>query len=296
MRITNKMVVQSTLLDLNSSLTRLQDSQADLSSGRLIRKMSDDPARAVSAMTVRNELRRAERHARTADETQTSLQVTDTALLSGLDIMSRVKELAVRASNSGASDATSRAAISSELSSIREELLALANTKHLDRPIFNGTATGPAYDIATGAYLGNAATIVRDVAPDVSIAANITGEQVFGSQTAPGGDLFAVLDRLQTAITGNDPNAIALEHTRVDEAASRMRSAAAEIGSRSARLEGIQTRSSSDTASMRERLSAIEDVDLAEAIIATKTHETAYNAALQAAARVIPPSLLDYLR
>lgn len=296
MRVTNKMILQSTLLDLNSSLTRLQGSQADLSTGRVIRKMSDDPARAVSAMTIRNELRRSERQGRTADETQTSLRVADNTLLSGLDIMSRVKELVVHASNSGVSDDASRAAISSELSSIREELIALANTKHLDRPIFNGTASGPAYDTATGTYLGNGATIVRDVAPDVSIAANITGEQVFGAQGGPGGDLFAVLGRLQAAVAAGDQASIATEHTRVDEAASRMRSAAAEIGSRSARLEGIQTRSTIDNASLRERLSTLEDADLAEAVIATKTNETAYNAALQAAARVIPPSLLDYLR
>lgn len=295
MRITNQMVVQSTLSNLSSSLSRLQESQTDLSTGRVIRKMSDDPTRAVSAMTIRAELRRAEQRSRTSDATQSVLEIADTALVSSLDILTRAKELTVRASNSGLSDPTSRAAISAELSSIRDELIAVANTKHLDRPVFNGTAAGNAYDTA-GTYLGNSATIVRDVAAGTTITANLTGEQVFGAQSSPNGDLFAVLDRLSTAVANGDELAIDAEHINLDAATTRVSGAAAEIGSRAARLEGIQTRTSLDVANLRETLSSLEDADLAEAIIATKTHENAYNAALQAAARVIPPSLVDFLR
>lgn len=296
MRITNSMVLRSTMHDLNTALARLRDSQADLSTGKVLRAMSDDPARGLSAMTIRADLRRAEQRARTSGETQTVLDIADTALLSGLDIMSRAKELAVRASNSGAADATSRGAISAELASIREELVAIANTKHLGRPIFNGTAAGDAYDASTGAYLGNAATIVRDVAPGVSIAANMTGEQVFGTQAGPTGDLFAVIDRLATAVATGDAAAIAVEHSNLDAAATRLTAAAAEIGNRSARLQGVRARSERDEASLRETLSSLEDTDLAEAIMTSQANENAYTAALQAAARVLPPSLVDYLR
>lgn len=290
------MLVQSTLHNLGTSLSRLQDSQTDLSTGRVIRKMSDDPAKALSALGIRNALRVADQRSRTSDVTTSVLQIADTALVSGLDIMSRAKELAVRASNTAASDTASRGAISAELSSIRDELIALANTKHLGRSIFNGTAGGEAYDPSTGAYQGNAANIMRDVAPGTTVVANMTGEQVFGSQAGPTGDLFAVIDRLSTAIAVGDDGSIAAEHANLDTAATRMTSAAAEVGSRTARLEGIRTRAAVDEDGLRETLSSLEDADLAEAIIATKAHENAYTAALQAAARVIPPSLLDYLR
>lgn len=296
MRITNQMVISTSLHDLNSTLTRLRDAQADLSTGKVIRKISDDPTRGVAAMSIRNELRRTEQRARTSEATQTVLQVADSALVSSLDILSRAKELTVRASNSGASDPTSRLAISSELTSIRDELLTIANTKHLDRSIFNGTAAGDAYDASTGSYLGNDATVVRDVAAATTMAANLTGEQIFGAQAGPAGDLFAVLDRLATAVAAGDQTAIEAEHLNLGTATTRVSSAAAEIGSRSARLEGIITRAGLDEANLRETLSSLEDTDFAEAIIATKTHENAYNAALQAAARVIPPSLVDYLR
>lgn len=296
MRVTNQMVVSSTLHDLNSSLTRLRDAQADLSTGKVIRRISDDPTLGVSAMTIRNDLRRSDQRSRTSEATQTVLRMADTALVSSLDILSRAKELTVRASNSGTSDPTVRLAISQELSSIRDELISVANTKHLDRPLFNGTAAGDAYDASTGAYLGNDASIARDVAAGTTIAANMTGEQIFGDQSSPTGDLFAVLERLSIAVANGDEAAIATEHLNLDDATTRVSSATAEIGSRSARLEGIQTRADVDRANLRETLSELEDTDLAEAIIATQTHENAYTAALQAAARVIPPSLVDYLR
>lgn len=296
MRVTNSMVVRTTLHDLDRSLSRLRDSQADLATGKEIRKVSDDPRRAMDALLLRGELRRSERHSRNAADAEDRLRLADAALVSGLDLLTRVKELTVRASNGGAADATSRAAISTELSAIRDELVTIANTEYLGRSIFNGTAAGKAYDPSTGAYLGNAATLNRDVAAGTTIAANITGEQVFGSQASPTGDMFAVLDRLSTAIAGGDATAIELEHANLDTATERLSAATAEVGSRAARLEGIRVRAADDEAGLRERLATTEDTDLAEALITMQADENAYTAALQAAARVITPSLLDYLR
>jgi flagellar hook-associated protein 3 FlgL len=115
-------------------------------------------------------------------------------------------------------------------------------------------------------------------------------------QAGPDGDLFAVLDRLQTAIGANDPVAIGTEHARFDSASKRLASAAAEIGTRASRIDNLRTRAAADEAALRERLSGLEDADLAEALLNVRSSENAYNAALQAAGRVLPASLLDYLR
>jgi len=296
MRVTTNMVVRSSLNDLNRSMLRLRDSQTDLSTGKVLQKVSDDPLRAMDSLKIRGELRRADQRSRIADDAQTRLRMADTALVSGLDLLTRAKELAVRASNSGVADAASRAAIGVEMSAIRDEMLAVANTEYLGRSIFNGTAAGQAYDPTTGSYLGNAAAINRDVADGITIAANITGEQVFGAQASPAGDMFAVLDRLSASIVAGDQAAIEAEHANLDTATEQLQAATAEVGSRAARLDGIRTRSAADEAGLRERLSLTEDVDLAEALISMQADENAYTAALQATARVLTPSLLDYLR
>jgi flagellar hook-associated protein 3 FlgL len=295
MRVTNSMVLRSTLNDLNGSLARLQRDQTELATGRRIRTVSDDPTGASSAMTVRSQLRRAEQYERVADDSQGWLGTADTAIVAGLDLMGRVKELAVRAGNDGTTTPTTRQTLATEVEHLREELRSLANTEYLDRPVFNGTAAGDAYD-AAGTYLGNDAKVTRQLGPGTTLDVNLTGPEVFGDPASPQGDVFAVLDRLATAIAAGDRAAVATEHANVDDAMSTMSAAAAQIGSRGARLEGIRDRLSADMVTMRQALSEIEDADLAEAMISVKASENAYTASLQAAAQVLPPSLVDYMR
>lgn len=288
MRVTNSMVLRSTLRDLNGSLARLQNSQADLSTGRVIRKMSDDPGRASSAMATRQQIRRADQRARSLSDAQSWLYAADTALVSGLDLMTRLKELAVRAGNDGAASDVSRQAVATEIRAIREELLSLANTTYAGRAIFSGTQAGPAYDPA-GNYIGDAGAVVRDVAPGTSVTVNMPGDQVFG-------DLFDVLDQLASAVAANDTAGVATQHTNLDTAAARLGAAAAEIGARASRIESVKARADADVDGLRTLLSGIEDTDIAEALIRVKAQENAYTASLMAATRVIPPSLLDFMR
>lgn len=295
MRVTNSMVLTSTLRDLNATLGRLQNAQIDLSTGKLVRKASDDPAKATAAMSLHNQVRRTEHRSRELSDAQGWLNVADTALVSALDLLNRVKELTSRAASMGVTDAPARQAIAAELGNLRQELIAISNTKYLNRSVFNGTASGDAYD-ANGNYLGNDAQILRTVAPGTVVRTNLTGEEIFGSQAAPEGDMFAVLDRLATAIAAGDAAGIEAEQNNMDAARTRMASATAELGSRGARLETIAARAASDDTSLRQTLSEIEDTDLAAALMDVKNREVAYNAALAAAARVIPQSLLDYLR
>ena len=296
MRLTNSMVVRSTLGDLGTSLARLQSDQAKVSTGKAFQRVSDEPNRASDALALRQRLRRNEQLDRSADDTEARLRTADSTLLSTLDVLNRVKELTVRASNEGASTPTSRGAIAAELRGLRSELLGLANASYLGRPLFNGTAAGPAYDVSTGAYLGDSTTFERPVADGVTLTVNVTGEQVFGAASDPAGDLFAVIDRLATAVATGDGAAISQDHANLETATLRVGAAAAEIGRRASHLESVRVRADRDRTQLEQRLSQVEDVDLAEALISMQASENAYQATLQTAARVLPPSLVDYLR
>jgi flagellar hook-associated protein 3 FlgL len=295
MRVTNSMMLSSTLTGLNRSLERLQADQTTLSTGRTIRKVSDDPTGASSAMKVRSQLRQNEQHQRVLTDTQGWLDTADTAIVSGLDVMNRLKELTVRASNDGVANSTSRSAFAAEVGHLRDELMALANTEYLNRPIFNGTESGAAYD-SSGTYLGNDAAVIREIGPGTMMTANLTGPAVFGDPSAPEGDVFAVLNRLQAAILTGDTAGVAAEHDHLDAARDTMLSAAGQIGARGARLENVQNRLATDDFTLRDTLSHLEDADIAEALISVKASENAYTAALQAAGKVLPPSLVDFMR
>lgn len=295
MRVTSSMALRTTLRDLTRSLDRLQTSQRRLSSGKAHERMSDDPRTATDVMWLRGQIQRHDQMARTTDDTRARLQIADTALLGASDSLVRAKSLVVQASNSGISENGGQV-IAQEIRLLREELLGAANTTYLGRSLFAGTQAGPAYDATSGAYLGNDVVEARTVSEQVRVGGNVTGEQAFGVQSSPEGDLFAVMDRLATAIESGDPAAIAIEHAHLDAAHDRVGYALAEVGQRVAQLDQVEAQALMRRHRLNERLAMIEDVDLSQAVIDMKSQETAYQAALSAAAKSMPHSLAQYLR
>jgi flagellar hook-associated protein 3 FlgL len=296
MRVTSSMMLRSTLRDLSQGLSRLQEQQTKLSTGKEITRPSANPTATSSAMSMRQDLGRAEQRLRSLNDAQGWLQTAGSTLTASLTTLGRARETAVLAANTGVmSDPAARNALATEMRSIRSELLALANTTYGDRAIFNGTATGGAYD-PSGAYSGNSASIIRDVAPSTSIEVNLTGPEIFGTAGGPVGDMFEVLDRLATAISNGDNAAMATELTNLDAATARVGAATVEVGTRSARLEEAKNRAEDNQLLLRTKLSEVEDVDIVETLVRVKAAESSYQATLQAAAKILPPSLLDYLR
>jgi flagellar hook-associated protein 3 FlgL len=290
------MMVTSTLRDLSNGLRSLQHTQTQLSTGRQLVRASDDPSAAAIAMGLRQQLNRSNQRSRSLNDAQGWLETADATLTQGLQSMSAAKEIAVRAANTGAlADPNARQAMAAQLKSIRDDLLALANTKYNGRSLFNGTANGTTYS-AAGVYQGNSAAVIRDVAPQTNLQVNITGPQIFGASGGPVGNVFDVLDRLAAAVAVGDTAAIATEHTNLDGATQVLGAATVDIGSRAARISDIKSRADDESLRLTNQLSEIEDVDVVKATVTSKTQETAYQAALQVTAKILPPSLLDYLR
>lgn len=296
MRVTNSMMLRSTMRDVGQSLSRLQDTQSKITSGKAITRGSDDPTGTASAMSIRQDLRRLEQRSRSVDDAQGWVGAADTQLTGMMNRLTRAKELVVSAGN-GVTNLTpaARQAIAAELRSVRGDLLIAGNATYAGRPLFAGTAAGPAYD-STGAYLGNDDAVVRDVTVSTSMTVNVTGTEVFGTSGTGAGSLFEVLDRMATAIANGDSSAMAAEHTNLDAATARVRSAASSIGTKTAALIDLRSRIDDDMSALTSRLSEVEDVDIVESLVRAKAEETSYQAAVQAAARLIPVSLLDYLR
>jgi len=290
------MMVNSTLRDLSSSLRRLQTTQTRLSTGKQLTRASDDPTAAANALTLRGQKARNTQRERSLLDAQGWLDTADATLSNGLDRLVRAKEIIVRASSSGGlADPSARSGLATEIRSIRDDLLALANTKYGGRSLFNGTASGDAYS-AVGLYQGNDAKVMRDVAPSTNLQVNITGPEIFGTEGGSVGNMFQVLDRLASAIESGDGAAIATEHANLSAATERMSSATVDIGSRAARVLDVKARAEDEKLRLTTQLSTIEDVDVVDALVRSKAQETAYQAALQVTAKILPPSLLDYLR
>ncbi|MGY1689561.1 flagellar hook-associated protein FlgL [Geodermatophilus sp. SYSU D01105] len=301
MRITHRAVTQTALLGLNSNLSAVGKLQQQLTSGKQLSAPSDSPTGTNKAMQVRQDQSAALQHARNISDGRTRLDATDTALTSVISQVQRVRNLTVQGMNTGNLSETSREAISVEVEALRESLLGLANQTIAGQPIFGGVTTGTtAYDPDTGAYVGvggaNGVPVVetrRRVSNTEDVRIDVTGPEAFGDPAA--GDLFAVVKDIADHVVG-DPDALTADLGRLDVALTRLYSATSAVGARSARLEAATQVNADLQLTLKSQLTEVEDIDMAKTIMELSQQQVGYQAALQATAKVIQPTLVDFLR
>src|SRR5262249_21340540 len=132
----------------------------------------------------------------------------------------------------------------------------------------------------------------RTIAPGQRIQVNVNGDQVFGT---PGNDLFTTLAQISDAVR-TDPTKLDTLGATLDTKTNQLQTSLAEVGSRFQRVTATKSQNSSDALTMKQNLSSIEDADVAQVMIQLQAQQVAYQAALQATAKAIQPSLADFLR
>lgn len=291
-RITTRSMYDSTLLQLQSSQTRIGRLQAQMSSGKRIARASDDPSGAASAMQLRGELSRYTQYDRNSSDGLAWLGTIDSTLQSMTTSMNRVRTLVVQGSSTGTMSATDRQALATEVAGLRQSLLGAANTTYLGRPVFGGTTSGSvAYD-STGAYVGDSHVVTRAVGDNQTVRVDLTGPEAF---SAGGTDLFSLLSQVQSDLTGNTAN-LSKDLTSIDAVMNQMRTGLSDVGARYARIETLSTDAATRSTDLTSSLSQVEDSDLAQTMTELSIAQTAYQATLQSTAKVIQPSLMDYLK
>jgi flagellar hook-associated protein 3 FlgL len=297
-RITQRSVSRTMMEGLQSNLGRMQKLQEQLSSGKQVSRPSDSPVKTVEAMQFRSDLRRTEQYTRNASDGLAWLGTADAALTNSLEMTQRVRQLTLNGMNDGVPP-ESRRAIAAEIDTLRESMLGVANTRYLNRPLFAGTAAVDNAYGTDGRYQGNTGTVQRTVAPDTGVVVNFTGSEIFGADDDET-QLFAVLSKISADLKNGDSVALhkGLDEDLVnlDKALDRMLNGLGQLGARYNRVETMRTIGDDHLLTTRNSLSEVEDIDLPKTIVDLQMQEVAYKAALGATARVVQPSLLDFLR
>jgi flagellar hook-associated protein 3 FlgL len=300
MRITQRAVGLTSLQGLNYNLAALNNLQQQLTSGKTISKPSDDPTGTNTSMITHQGIAGLTQQARNISDGQTFLDASDSALQDMLSQIQRVRDLTVQALNSGAQDTQSEGAIATEITGVRQSLIGQANQVVQGRPLFGGVTSGvQAYD-ASGAYVGIGGAngvavkpLTRRVSDVETIRVDITGPEAFGDP-ASGKDLFSVVNSVVAHV--GDTTVLSDDLDDLDGAINGLLAAAADVGTRSARMQTAATVNSSQGLNLKTQLSATEDIDLPKTIMELQMQQNGYQAALQATAKVIQPTLLDFLR
>lgn len=109
-------------------------------------------------------------------------------------------------------------------------------------------------------------------------------------------DMIGTLYVLTNALRNNDQEGAGLQLGHLDTSIQHLLDSRAEVGSRGVRLNTLSSRQDDQKLLATKRLSEIEDADIAELMMQIATHESSYQAALAAAAKIIQPSLMDFLK
>jgi flagellar hook-associated protein 3 FlgL len=292
-RVTENSIHTRVLANLQRNIARSEKIQEQLSSGKQITRPSDSPTGTVSSMQLRTETRANEQFVRNADDGLGWLSTLENTLSTASTLVNRVRDLTVQGLNSGSNSAQANEALATEIEQIRESMISLANTKYLDRPIFGGTTAGQlAYD-PDGTYVGDDGQTMRTVAAGGKVRIDTTGPEAFGSGDT---QLFTVLRDISDNIRAGDAAELANSLGKLDSGANVLRTAVSDIGARYNRITHAKESAQDRLLSVTSQLSDIEDIDLPKTIMEMQLQQTSYQAALAASAKVIQPSLIDFLR
>ena len=294
-RITINAINNTVLADNQRTISRLATYQEQLSTGKRINRVSDDPGAARSALRYRAESLQTSKYLDNIDKGGSFIEATGSAMEQMSQVLTDAKALAVQGAN-GTQDAASRTAIAQSVDSLLTRMVDLSNTVHDGRYIFSGTATftqpfARSDDDQAVVYEGNLDAFEVQIGPDSRVAVNQDGNTLFKSDV----DVFGALVELRDALRANDAATVSDLVQDIDDAHSHVNNLHGALGGTQQRLDLARNQLEGAKVNLDALVSEAEDVDFAETIAQMQLAQVALEAGLQAGARVLRPSLLDFL-
>lgn len=329
------------LFNLNENLGRLDALNQQYATGKKFQVPSDDPIGASKSLKLNSDLSKVEQYKRNADDANSWMKETESALTEIGAVLHRAYELTVEAAN-GTYAGDDLIKIKEEIDQLKSHLVQVANSTYAGRHIFSGYKTNAPlldedgnyklteYD-TTGTGLTEVSKISSsevfeyNVGVSESIKVNTIGTKVFGVGDVNEADPFSrneavgynvdkdnklsekpanvsksylidVFDKLSDALDGNVHDELEKSIGRIQNCMNQTLAVRSEIGAKMNRLELTEKKLDSQVLSVKTLLSKNEDVDMAKVIIDINTEENIYRASLAAGAKIIQPSLVDFLR
>lgn len=319
MRITNNMLGDHFLYNYNNALSRVSQLNDQITSGKSINKPSDDPVRAVRALKFHTNADMNDLFTQGVNDAISWMTTSDSALQTISTDMNNIKTKLTQAAQTNAD--VSFDALASDIDGYIKDIAQNANAQIGDRYVFAGQndhvqpyssttdALGNTVWQYNGTYDGQggvatAGTITMKVSPGttdpVRDKVNIDGLQLFGAgtsgATADPVKILNDLEKIKQTVQSKDPVAITAQLAALETNHNFVLGAATSVGTRQATYETIKSRLKMDEGTITSDLSANEDLDVSRAAIDFKVADNVYNAALSMGAKVLPQSLVDYLK
>jgi flagellar hook-associated protein 3 FlgL len=307
-RITAQVQVATTIANLRRQSGGQAKFQDQIASGVSVKFASDDPLAFASLARVKAAANSFTTSLQVAGEASSDIDAGVDALVNGNQILVRAKQLAISA-GSPDSDAAVDEALAGELDGLIERFVGEANTQVDGRYLFGGDkSTTPPFRVSgtngqgkptAVIYDGSATPARSDIGDDYTVETASVGSSIFQKSGANSFKaLIGLRDTLRDRSLSSDQRIAALSRYQTDLDSSRAAIDGA-VGAKSADsagLESLQFRLQDLKLASNIRTDQLETTDFANAIVQLKQQEAAYQATLNVAANLVPPSLFDFIR
>lgn len=331
MRVTNSMLSNNFLYDLNNNLQNMSTYQRQMSSSVLINKASDDPLGASRVMQIDTEMFQNKQYATNISNTTQYLNVTDTSLGQVNSVLQRINELLVSVGDASYGQ-DQRDSIKEEISTNIGQLSQILNTSYDGGYIFGGNrgdvkptgtqldgsgneqlnytdATGnPTTSLSTNESKKVSAKLNVEISKNVTLQYNINVNQIMGFTTTAlssrvtantpntGSTLGDILSNITTDLdNGNVTDILGSDLTGIQDAIKNVSSVRTQVGALENRMKSVKDENDSENQSLTQVLSNTDDVDYAQITMEYSQAQMTYQASLQTSAKILQRTLLDYL-
>ncbi len=320
MRLTNAMMANNYLRNLNRNTKELNDLNTKVTAQRKFMKMSEDPASALAAFDTRKQLTRIGMYDATLKDSQGLLDEAEISL-------SSINETATNALTqvmqgiTGTSDEKARKVIAESLRSLQESVLGASNAKFSDKYVFGGEGFeempftldgsgnllyhGVSVDTGTFAQehryvdIGLGLSISGGVvSPQSAMDTAYSGAELLGTGVDGNGisnNLYQLLGQIAGKLDSGDLSDIDLYVKKLEARSDDVRMQYVGIGEKANYITFFADRLDREKIAASDKQNKLESLSLEEGIMQFSEQELVYNACLQMGTKILQPSLLDYL-
>jgi len=294
MRISNRMMIDNAIEQMNDSKSQLAAFQEIAGSGKLFQTISDDPSRASFAMGLRSSLKTNQAFANTGQNAADWLAANEQVFKEMLDYGTKVNNIVLQGFSDTLS-ATERTALGNQVNDLLREAVDMANSNVGGRFLFSGfqvkkipfslNAAGTAVT-----YNGDNGIIQQDINLGQKIDIGFDGSAVFSNY-------FKALIDARDALLSNNAANLQTAHGELTTELTNIQTARTTNGTHQQQVNATLDTLDKAQTEIKALLSKKEDANMAEAISNLTSQQTIYQTVIEVSSRAISAlNLFEALR
>ena len=276
----------------------LQTAEEQVSTGLRVETPSDDPEAAAALVNNQTETANVDQYTSNAQTVQSLAEAGGAALSSINTLLTQAISLGTEGAN-GTVSASQQQSIATQIQGILASVVSDANITYGGTAVFGGTANPTQAFVADASsssgysYQGNDGINTVQVGDVETVQGNIPGSTLFTNASA---SVLGSLSQLATALESGNANNIGTATNAVSAAQTYLNSQQVILSNASSQVQSQETYLSQEKVTLSTQQNNLVGVDPAAAAESLANAEEQNSSALAAAAKVLPTTLLDYLK